>query len=685
MNRNKDLSSEIIILIEGCRNKIRNDWYIAHIDELLNNHGQSSSILNNDSNKVESLKDIGRPTSSQVTALRKILDANKNQTKQFILLVGFAGTGKSTTIDLCKARIREEGKSFVVCSTTGTNARKNNGFTLFHALGCNPNDVKYRRYKKPGYKKTPTIAFTELDYIFIDEASMMDKSLFDALKFYLKPHQTVILTADLSQLPPVSLSKNAYTIKDQLFFIVGPELEPILLTEKVRQNENDGFAKILDRIATTGWYPELNDEFSHEYFYSQANKADIQKKIAFNLLKAASEEKNIPYIAAKREDCEEVNNLCMELIGDHSSKIYEPKILKTDMVSKLHPSIRNRVKHQVDKAINDNKDDNCTTLKLCLGHKVMITINDQDEDHTEMEYANGTVGTVVMLHDDYVGVRLWDNDKVVLLSYERTKEYIRYKDENGKEKSFCYKAYMQIPLMSAWAITAHKSQGMTADEAYIDPANAFGPCMVYTMLSRVRTRAGVHLVNAIKEKNVIINQYAADFYRFIQENGRSYNKDELKYLEWGCTIPLNRAFTSDDLKYVKDKESALARYDEYAKYDAKFRENGLPDCSMKITFDLWREFDLHATVERMLEFNKLSAVKDPRLPAAISQAIDFGDEDLKDRFLNGEFDDIVDPYKYGYPVLDMDNELRSLYKIRDNAGYKAGRIHENTGNEMELD
>ncbi|MGA2655790.1 MAG: helix-turn-helix domain-containing protein, partial [Gammaproteobacteria bacterium] len=177
------------------------------------------------------------------------------------------------------------------------------------------------------------------------------------------------------------------------------------------------------------------------------------------------------------------------------------------------------------------------TLKLKIGAEVMFIKN-----HMQGKYANGTRCTVVGFdsHQDWPIVKTYDNDIIIA-----EPEKWQYEDDGIIRATIT-----QIPLRLAWAITIHKSQGMTLDAAEIDLGDAFEPGMGYVALSRVRSLNGLKLMNLnemalqvhpkILEHDKIFKQCSADNVEYL----KTLSKDEIAQYQQqtlidrfgGCTI-----------------------------------------------------------------------------------------------------------------------------------------------------
>ncbi len=578
-----------------------------------------------------------------------------------VFLSGLAGTGKSEVIKHLKEKMEANGVPYIVCATTGTAAKQAGGITLHSALRRSPDAINKGKYVD--HKKPPINKFQEARYIFIDEVSMLEERLYKALLANMNKDQTVICVGDLNQLPVVKGERklsDEELLRTMFFFFVGEELKPYILTEVVRQG--DEFAQMLTNLALKGEFEVFNDEnqFSHEYRITESNEEHMQRRIASQLMDSC-QESLIPYIAATNEKCDVINRLCVKMLSDAPSKSYKdieghPIRWGKEYTKKTIEIANNEIK----KAELNRESERIYTL----GEVVMFTTNKSTSDDQTILYAKGSFGKVVALCDDYVIVKLWDDDPdkriEVKVGYSEERENIVFTDENGFTKICSYKTIKKIPLIPGYAITAHRAQGLTVSEAFVDPQGSFECGQVYTMLSRVKTKEGLHFVHPIEAKDVKINPYAVEYHAFVQENGRSYNKEELELLATRFVVKGNPFLGLKEKKYLKEKEEAIKRYNEYWEIAKALCNNGLGAYFYEVTYDLYHEGDICGLIDQMMEFNEITPEKDhrpnkdPRLPAAIVEAIRRKEQKISDDFYVGKYDDILDVAKYGYPLLEID-------------------------------
>jgi ATP-dependent exoDNAse (exonuclease V) alpha subunit len=149
-------------------------------------------------------------------------------------------------------------------------------------------------------------------------------------------------------------------------------------------------------------------------------------------------------------------------------------------------------------------------LELKVGEKVISIINQPGK--TEIEYANGSCGVVKNINDSknntYVEVEFDDHPGKIF----QIKKYTFVKNDMKGNKVASFK---QFPLIPAYALTIHKSQGMTLEKAVVDCKNIFASGQMYVALSRVKTMEGLKIIN-FNKNNIYVNPEVKSFYDSIK-------------------------------------------------------------------------------------------------------------------------------------------------------------------------
>lgn len=384
-----------------------------------------------------------------------------------VFLTGEPGSGKTYVINTYVEYLRNNGIEPSITASTGIAATHIGGMTIHSWSGIG---IKKTLHKYDLDKIATTEYITKrirrTNVLIIDEISMLPPetlTMVDAVcrevKNIDKPFggiQTVFV-GDFFQLPPII--KNDIQKSTQASFIktatanfacdapVWKEMHQIVcyLTEQYRQDDAD-FLSVLSAIR--------GDVFGDEHFkYLEARKADYDSIPNY-----------VPKLFSHNFDVDRVNEEMLYKL---------PGISQTfSMASKGPDALLASIKKGCLSPEN---------LKLKIGASVMFTKNSQKDG-----WVNGTLGTIVEF-DQSSGkpiVRIKNGKKITVEPMEWAME------ENGKIKA----RISQIPLRLAWAITVHKSQGMSLDEAVIDLSEVFEYGQGYVALSRVRRLSGIHLL-----------------------------------------------------------------------------------------------------------------------------------------------------------------------------------------------
>ncbi len=155
-------------------------------------------------------------------------------------------------------------------------------------------------------------------------------------------------------------------------------------------------------------------------------------------------------------------------------------------------------------------------IKLSLKNKaqVMFTKNDID-----FEWINGTIGVIEDMTENVISVRLSENDNIVHVRRVEWEEYQYRWDSKAKEiKRDITGTYIQFPLVLAWALTIHKSQGRTIDKVHLDLGyGAFATGQTYVAISRCRKINGLSMTRPLQERDILVDHDTKMFYRQLRE------------------------------------------------------------------------------------------------------------------------------------------------------------------------
>ena len=397
-------------------------------------------------------------------------------TNTCLFITGKAGTGKTTFVK----RIQEEiKKNFIVLAPTGIAAINVGGETI-HSFFSLPLEVigPHTKIEVSLEKKS---LLENVDTIIIDEASMVRSDMVDAMDRYLRAvfcthmpfaGKQIVFVGDLYQLPPVvkrgsadeEMLNDLYGTGVPFFYkahvLKRMNLPKIEFRKIYRQNDAD-FVRILNKIRI-GETKKEDLEILNQHICNTKETKDYSVTLtAFNNMAISINEEKLDEIEAEEF-------------------VYEGKITG-DFKRKDFP-------------VPDK-------LRLKVGAQVIFCRNDYMHG-----CANGTIAKVVALTEKSIKVKLengseFEVDKVTWESKERV-----YNRESRKIESKVVGAYAQYPLKLAWAITIHKSQGMTFDRMHLDlTRGTFAPGQAYVAISRMRSLEGLTLSNAIMPHHITLN------------------------------------------------------------------------------------------------------------------------------------------------------------------------------------
>lgn len=413
------------------------------------------------------------------------------KTNKNLFLTGKAGTGKTVFLKEFKEHTK---KKVVVLAPTGIAAINAHAQTIhsFFNFSFSPYIPQTININTQNDVETyDDEMLKELEMIIIDEVSMVRADLLDRIDNKLrqvrrnsKPFGGVqlLLIGDLFQLPPVVTktdksmldsyySSNYYFFNSEALKEVG--FETIVL-EKVYRQDDEEFAKILDkaRLGNLSWpiINKLNTRFMPDF--------------------EVDDESNYITMVSLKRDADRINNSRLERI-DSNSKSYSASITGT-FPEDAFPVPRN--------------------LSLKVGTQVMFARNDYKSN-----YRNGTIGQVSELDDNTITV-IVDSQEIIV---ERCSwENIEYnlKEDIHQIQEEVVGTFKQFPLKPAWAITVHKSQGLTFDNAVIDLPHTFESGQAYVAFSRCRTLEGIVLKRKVNPGTFFVDKAIVDFYNRLETN-----------------------------------------------------------------------------------------------------------------------------------------------------------------------
>jgi ATP-dependent exoDNAse (exonuclease V) alpha subunit len=425
-----------------------------------------------------------------------------NHTNRPVFLTGKAGTGKTTFLKY----IRETTlKQTVVAAPTGVAAINAGGVTLHsffqlpfgpfipttqnaisnHEQGITDQHSLFRNIRFFASKRK---LLEEMELLIIDEISMVRADMLDAVDIILRQfrknlHQPfggvqVLLIGDLFQLPPV--------------------------------------------VPDDQWQILKNHYESPFFFHSNIMKQDPPVYIELKKIYRQSDQHFIDVLNRIR------NNQMMETDFALLNGLYDPKIQSNDSKRYITLTTHNHKADSINQSALQQLTDPSFTFKatiagefpdksfptdqnLCLrkGAQVMFVKNETGE---LKRYFNGKLAVVTHITQDKIVVELADSSIKMELEKETWRNIrYNYNNEKGDIEEEELGTFTQYPVRLAWAITIHKSQGLTFEKAIIDVGNAFAPGQVYVALSRCTTLEGVVLHSLVHPSAIRTDQQVIAF------------------------------------------------------------------------------------------------------------------------------------------------------------------------------
>ena len=424
-------------------------------------------------------------------------------TNRSIFLTGKAGTGKTTFLNDFVSKTQ---KKYIVVAPTGIAAINAGGVTIHSMFGLplrtflpttdrvdsntanNIADLMHH-FK---YRKDKLKLLRELELIIIDEVSMLRADVLDMMDFSLRSVRRnqqkfggvqMLFIGDLYQLPPVV--RDEYILKQYYnspFFFDSYALKelPLITLEltTVYRQKDEKFLEILNEIRD-GAVSDIDFETLNERYIPDFEPTD----------------EPYVYLTSHNRMADEIN---LKKLAELKGKSYFYKA-------------------EITGNFNENQYPNEEILELKTGTQIMFIRNDASGEH---RYFNGKLAEVVEIDEQEIHVVIDGEDEIFKLKKETwdQKRYSLAEDKSIQEEVMG--SFKQYPIRLAWAVTIHKSQGLTFDRLIIDAGKSFASGQVYVALSRCRTLEGIVLKSKITPEVIFSDKRVSKFQDETHANDR---------------------------------------------------------------------------------------------------------------------------------------------------------------------
>lgn len=509
-------------------------------------------------------------------------------TGRSIFLTGKAGTGKTTFL---KTVVQRSSKRSIVVAPTGVAAINANGMTIhsFFQLPFSPFVPNAQIKSKFDFGKEKRKIISSLDLLIIDEISMVRSDLLDAIDSVLrrfrdgfKPFGGVqlLMIGDLQQLTPVVTAEDERMLRpyyDTPYFFGSKALAQIdyvtIQLEKVYRQQDDVFLSLLNHIRDG--HPTADD---------------------LALLNSRYQ----PVFIPKPEE----GYIRLTTHNLMANNYNESELRKL-------PSRSYTYKAKIEGTFPEYSFPTAETLTLKVGAQVMFVKNDPSGEH---RYYNGRIGHVTCAEENRLEVYCpGDAEAIEVEPLEWENSRYTLNEATREIETEVLGKFSQLPLRLAWAITIHKSQGLTFERAIIDASLSFAPGQVYVALSRCKTLEGMVLASQIPPR-AVINDERVDNYISHQEEAARQSIEQLPTLkdEYYRHL-LMELFDFKDILYREEYLGRVINEYFYRSYTdiAELHKRVLEDYKQQVVIvaDKWRAMIQHMTIAALHENEFLERVK----------------------------------------------------------------------------
>ena len=408
---------------------------------------------------------------------------SEDSDQQFIFLTGAAGTGKTTLLERVKNQLSLKK---MVVAPTGIAALNIGGTTINSAFRIGFDTIPViTKSKDPRFVKL----LRNLELLIIDEVSMVRAPMLDAISQSLQIHRNseepfggahVLACGDLFQLPPIikeSEERIIYEKYDSVYFFDSHSFKEMKainffeLTESFRQEEDQKFCELLNNI-------RIGKDLEPTISQINSNCFDPTLESDFYMT-----------LTSRKKRAEELNEYKLGHIEGQEEVI----------------------KSKESGDLNENDLPAPRELKIKVGANIMFIKNDP-----EGRWVNGTLGIVSECLDKkkkHIKVKI--NNKTHKVEREEwNKVRFTYDEDSDEVLEEVISSFKQFPIKLGWAVTIHKSQGLTLESCSVDlGTGAFATGQAYVALSRCKNLNSLNLQRELKDSDALVDPDIIDFHK----------------------------------------------------------------------------------------------------------------------------------------------------------------------------
>nr|WP_315032994.1 AAA family ATPase [uncultured Chryseobacterium sp.] len=426
-------------------------------------------------------------------------------TNRSVFLTGKAGTGKTTFLN---DFVQQTRKKHIIVAPTGIAAINAGGVTI-HSLFAIPSRT-FVPTKEPvdpnlamninelfphfKYRKDKLDLFREIELIIIDEVSMLRADLLDMVDHSLRRVRRntlpfggvqLLLIGDLYQLPPVVRDDSERILSkfySTPFFFSAKALQGMRLITvelmKVYRQQNKEFLELLNAVR-----------------HADIHNLDFQKLNSRYNQDFEPENETYIHLCSHNRIADHINQKKLRELSE------SPQFYKATVVGEF----------------KETQYPNNEILELKIGAQIMFIRNDSSP---EKKFYNGKLATISYLDEDLIKAVFEETGKEITVTQEVWEQKRYTLDAQKNIKTEVLGSFEQYPIRLAWAVTIHKSQGLTFDRVIIDAGRSFASGQVYVALSRCRTLEGIVLKSKITKDAIFCDHRIEHFQESTNANDR---------------------------------------------------------------------------------------------------------------------------------------------------------------------